>query len=406
MQVLTVVSNEWAYPYPDLLDGTLSGKGDLEDDQAPKRTFFRFPTGLEPWFAFKKQIEEKYGFAFGGSYGVLWQNYSSSLVGEHNAVGGKLTLNLGYELLCRNRPEALWVEMVLEDRRPLGTDLPPLQAGLRSGSLLPTAATWGQFDFGITQFYIRQSLWDNRFQYAIGKIFAPNFINAYPFFDDNRQFFNQSFSTSATIPSPLRGFGLVAALYPIKDSRFYVQPGMYTVNSDDTGWTIDDFFTKNEHFYHVDLGWTSLAREGVPIQSRGPMDRNNYSVSVWYKNKQEGGFPEAHGVAGNVNFMTSSNSLVFVRGGWSDGFLVDGNVSAGFGWRPAPATSDLLGFGVGWARPSNHALRDQYTLELFYRFNVTANFAITPDVQAIVDPALNPGKDVLWALGLRARLTF
>src|SRR5260370_23388618 len=147
MQVLSVVSNEWAYPYPDFLDGTLSGKGDLEDDQAPKRTFLRFPTGLEPWVAFKKQIEEKYGFAFGGSYGVLYQNYSSSLVGEHNAVGGKLTLNLGYELLCRNRPEALWVEMVLEDRRPLGTDLPPLQAGLRSGSIIPTAATWGQFDF-------------------------------------------------------------------------------------------------------------------------------------------------------------------------------------------------------------------------------------------------------------------
>jgi porin len=34
------------------------------------------------------------------------------------------------------------------------------------------------------------------------------------------------------------------------------------------------------------------------------------------------------------------------------------------------------------------------------------NLAITPDVQLIIDPALNPDEDVLWIFGLRARLAF
>jgi len=43
---------------------------------------------------------------------------------------------------------------------------------------------------------------------------------------------------------------------------------------------------------------------------------------------------------------------------------------------------DLFGFGVGWARPTNRPLfRSQYTLEVFYRFMLTPNFAITPDLQ-------------------------
>ena len=135
--------------------------------------------------------------------------------------------------------------------------LPPLQAGIGAGSIVPTAATYGQFDLGITQAYIRQNLDNNRFQYTIGKIFAPNFVDAYPFFDDNRQFLSQAFSTSPTIASPLRGFGAVAAAYPT-DGGLYVMPGMFTSNSSDTGSTIDDFFNTNEHFYMLEVDPAAL----------------------------------------------------------------------------------------------------------------------------------------------------
>jgi porin len=115
--------------HPDLLDGSLSGKGDLEADQA-ELAGLRPDTVLKPWLAFKKQLQENYGLAMAGSYGVLWQNYSSSLIGQDNSVGGKFTLNAGYALLNRGTANTMWLETVIEDRRPIGTDLAPLQAGL------------------------------------------------------------------------------------------------------------------------------------------------------------------------------------------------------------------------------------------------------------------------------------
>ncbi len=179
--------------YPDLLDGTLSAGGDLEDDETPKRGFLRFDTRFGPWLELKQVLQQKLGVTVGGSYGALYQNYSQSLTGEEDSVGGKFTLNISTDLLRRGEPDALTFDMAIEDRRPIGTDEPPLWAGFQAGTITATAATWGEFDLGITQAYVRQNLAGGRFQYSVGKLFAPNYVNAYPFFDDNRQFLNQNF---------------------------------------------------------------------------------------------------------------------------------------------------------------------------------------------------------------------
>ncbi len=67
---------------------------------------------------------------------------------------------------------------------------------------------------------------------------------------------------------------------------------------------------------------------------------------------------------------------------------------------------DLLGFNVNRSKPPESDLDDQYTAELFYRLQLAQNLAITPDVQLLINPALNPNEDVIWLFGLRARLSF
>jgi carbohydrate-selective porin OprB len=147
------------------------------------------------------------------------------------------------------------------------------------------------------------------------------------------------------------------------------------------------------------------------------MDANNLSISGWYRNAQSDGTPEAVGIAGNANYMVGANHNVFLRGGWNNGSLFRGFLTGGFAWRPPGAPSDLFGAGFGWASPTNPpqlpvpvppgvTLRDQYTWEVFYRFHVTPNLAVTPDFQWIVDPTLTPAESHLFAFGLRTRLTF
>lgn len=393
------------HPYLDLLSPSMTVAGDLATDTEEATGRFRMPTALDNWFAWKNDFRDRTGLTMGGSWMMLWQNYSSSRIDEHDSVGSKVTLNFAYALLNRGEANALSLEMAVEDRRPVGTDLAPLHAGLATGSIVPTAATYGEFDLGVTQFYLRQSLADNRFQYAVGKIFAPNFLNAYPFFDDNRQFLTQTFSTSPSIPSPLRGFGAVAVWYPTTGG-LYLKPGMFTVHSSDTGSTVGDFFDKSEHFYMLEVGWSGLARTATPVHARAAMDANNLHLTAWYKDAEKGGPPRAKGLAFNANYMVGSNLMWFARAAWSDGWLADRSGAVGIGWRPNQAFSDLFGVAVGGVYPASDSLRDQYSAEVFYRFHVTPNFAITPDLQLQRHPTLAPNRDAIWVFSLRGRMTF
>lgn len=71
---------------------------------------------------------------------------------------------------------------------------------------------------------------------------------------------------------------------------------------------------------------------------------------------------------------------------------------------------NTLPLGLHWGEPSERTfgpgLSDQYTFELFYRLQLLERLAITPDIQVLVDPALNPDTEVAAVFGLRARLAF
>jgi porin len=70
--------------------------------------------------------------------------------------------------------------------------------------------------------------------------------------------------------------------------------------------------------------------------------------------------------------------------------------------------ADLLGVGLNWGGPNESSfcpgLDDQYTAEVFCRIPVTQQLAITPSIEYIKDPALNPDNDSIWIAGIRARL--
>ncbi len=99
--------------------------------------------------------------------------------------------------------------------------------------------------------------------------------------------------------------------------------------------------------------------------------------------------------------------MPYLRGGYSDGGagLMQKSLSAGFGHYMSD-TSDLLGFGINWSDPTDEALREQVTAELFYRIQIAKSIALTPDIQYFKDPALYPTESSMVQLGLRARFTF
>jgi porin len=100
-----------------------------------------------------------------------------------------------------------------------------------------------------------------------------------------------------------------------------------------------------------------------------------------------------------------------VRAGYANegGTLLQKTFSTGLGHHFEDNVS-LLGLGFNWGQPNEDTygpgLDDQYTVELFSRLQIMRNFQLTPDIQYIRNPALNPGADQSWVLGLRGRMIF
>jgi len=67
---------------------------------------------------------------------------------------------------------------------------------------------------------------------------------------------------------------------------------------------------------------------------------------------------------------------------------------------------DLVGIAFNKGSPPDSSLRDRTSVEAFWRFRFSQSFAITPSIQLLADPALNPVDDKIWVWGARFRLTF
>ena len=126
------------------------------------------------------------------------------------------------------------------------------------------------------------------------------------------------------------------------------------------------------------------------------------------KSESTGPVPDDCGINFSFSRMVNERWMPFVRAGWADEgiALMEKSASVGVGFHPAYG-SDQLGIGINWGQPADSFgadLDDQYALEAFYRLQLSDEVAITPDVQLLLDPALNPDEDSIWVFGLRVRI--
>jgi porin len=216
---------------------------------------------------------------------------------------------------------------------------------------------------------------------------------------------NLVFSTgSAAIDMPNDGSLGVAAAH-IFDNNWFVIGSLMDRNGDptDIGEGFDTFFDDNEYFTSIEIGKTTSP-------SRIALD--NFHITLWHVDEREKlGAPDGWGA--NVSWTRYYGRFMpFIRAGYTDdtGSLLEKSVSVGFAFQPFPKTSvpgDLIGLGVNWGELNETSfgsgLDDQYTAELFYRWQLTPRLALTGDLQYLRDPALNPDEDNVFVWSLRGR---
>jgi hypothetical protein len=355
---------------------------------------------LDPWFDFKRNLNSNFGLQLQFSYQALYQQADSS-PGEDEAAAGRFEFNGMWTLLGRKGKNPGMVTVRVENRERLGTDIPPTKLGQQFGSGSLTGTGFSDFEWALSELAWRQTVMDGRMRFGFGKISATSWYNAHPLSGSKSGFQNSALQSSATKPFPGRGIGSVAG-GEFSDS-FVVIGGIHDANAktqDSPFDTIDEV----EFYYSVEGRWFPTS-----------YDRRRWDqvrVQAWYQQERDkAGIPAGQGITFLASRLFNDFYMPFAYGGISDGdastMEADLTAGIGFGFNTAHrAARDFLAFAVNWGKPSDSSFQEQWTSELFYRFQLVQNIAITPSVQYIVDPQRDPDVKDAWIGSVRGRVTF
>ncbi|SNS59775.1 carbohydrate porin [Tropicimonas sediminicola] len=371
------------------LSGPSSVAADLEPgdgltDPQPRSSFPR--NALPGYFAWKDRLAES-GFRFNLDYLALGQ-WSDSDLGQGDAGGGLLRFYGAWQATENGS-----LTFKVENRQAYG-EVAPQFFGFDGGALSITGTAFNDNGTMLTNLFWTQRDPEGRWTIQLGQLDVTDFVDVYGLVSPYTAFQNLAFNTNPTINAPNPGLGIAAGAK--LGEHVYVVGAVADANGDPTEPTVDVFDT-GETFKSIEIGYTAGS------------DRiyfDNIHLTFWQSDEAEDGSrAEDKGVTFSAAWFIDNTWMPFIRAGRSDGTaaLYDRSLSTGLGWYRR--NTDLAGIGLNWAQAKGFD-DTQFTTEAFYRFNISTDFQITPSIQYVSNPLLNPESDDLTIFGLRARIVF
>ena len=374
----------------DFLGGPSSIGYQLQlDNKPPDEAYYR------PWQTFKTNIRERTGLDFNFDYATLYQHVEASLNGNDEAFSGVFRIYGKWELFGRGTKNVGSLIAKVEHRGRLGGDVVPGDLGSNLGYFGTTGASFTDAGWFLAPFYWEQFLADGRAAFVVGRLDSLDFVDISGYSGQWLRFQNGSLLVNPTIPYPDLGLGAGAG-FKVGDDWWL---GATIHDANGAGSEFDFLVDGAEFFKQAYLSWS-------PDRSRR-IDRAAH-LTVWHADERTGSsIDDGWGVALSANWMLDSGLMPFIRAGWAEGSAAraDATVIGGMLYRPGNGIGEFGG-ALGWESLSGSGLGDQTAAEVFFRWDVNPHFALTPSVQMLFDPALNPSDDVIVLGGIRARLSF
>jgi len=354
---------------------------------------------LSPLHEWKKGVAERTGFNWSLDYSALYMSVSGS-PGENHAGSGIVRLYGYWDLVNRGETNKGSLNWKVENRHGY-SDVPPSTLGFESGYLGLLTPTFSDNQTELTNLYWKQYFGDGKWAAVAGFLDPTDFIDIYLLASPWTGFNNFVFSTGSAAMDLPNNAALGLAAGGMVFEKVYIQAGIADANSDPTQ-PFDGFgsVASDSDFYKwLEVGFT-------PGQDKLYFD--NVHLTLWHMDERVNGTPDGWGVNASWQQWITDKWLPFVRGGYTEdsGSLLEKSLTAGIGYQPVPMRG-VIGLGFNWGKPNQASFAgadDQYTTELFWRYQLTKELAVTPSIQYIKDPALNEEEDSLWVFGIRARI--
>jgi porin len=384
---------------PPRFGGPDAVQNQLEADEEEKQPLSAL-TFLDPYRRWKEGVREKTGLHFAGDYSA--QGLASDESSSDDEAGAGIARFFGsWDLVDRDGDHPGSFVWKLEYRHAF-TDLPPAGFAFDQGYVGLIAPPFSEQRVRTTNLYWKQRFAGGRYAVIAGFLDATDYLDVYPFASPWTGFTNLAFSTgSAAIALPNDALLGIAAAGMLTD-HLYAIASLGDSNGDPehpfNGF--ETFADDREYFTSFEIGWT-------PSQQRLVSD--NLHLTLWHVDERDAaGTPSGWGVNVSATTTLDEHWTPFLRAGWTRdaGSLLDRSVSMGFGYQALPGR-DLLGVAANWGRPNRDTfgsvLDDQWTFEIFYRWQLLRELVVTPSVQLLVSPALDPSENAVWVFGLRLR---
>ncbi|KUJ76668.1 carbohydrate porin [Ruegeria profundi] len=371
------------------LSGPSSVEADLQPGDGLTDPQYRsdFPRNIAPgWFGWKDRLAEG-GFRFNIDYLALGQTTNSDL-GTGEAASGIARFYGTWQATERGS-----LTFKIEDRHSY-TDVAPQILGLDGGALSITGTAFNDNGLLLTNLFWTQRAENGSWTLQVGQIDVTDFVDIYGLVSPYSGFQNLSFNTNPTINAPNQGLGIAGGIK--LSENLYAVASVSDANADPSDPNFD-VFNDGNLFKSLELGYTS------------GFDRiyfDNIHLTFWHADAaDDGSRAEDYGAAFSAAWFVDNKWMPFFRAGASKGTaaLYERSVSAGLGYYGR--NTDLAGVGLNWAE-ARGIDGDQFTLEAFYRFSISPGLQITPSLQFISDPLLNPDQDQITLFGLRTRIVF
>lgn len=372
------------------LGGPSSVQADLEPGDGLTDPQFRsdFPRNIAPdWFAWKDRLAAKHALKFNLDYLALGQTSSADL-GTGEAASGIVRFYGNWQATERGS-----LTFKLEHRHAY-TDVAPQILGLDGGALAITGTAFNDNGAILTNLFWTQRADDGSWTLQVGQIDVTDFLDLYVAVSPYTAFQNLAFNTSPTINTPNPGLGIAGGVK--LGSNFYAVGSLADANADPTSPGFD-VFSHGDLFKSLEIGYTS------------GFDRlyfDNVHLTLWHADAaDDGSRAEDYGAAFSAAWFIDNTWVPFFRAGVSKGTaaLYEKSVSTGIAYYGR--NTDGAGLGLNWAE-ANGIDGSQFTAEAFYRFSISPGLQITPSIQFISNPLLNPTQDDIFLFGLRTRIVF
>ena len=329
------------------------------------------------------------------SYDMLAQGYADRdwSVG---ASSGDATFSGRWLMFGHKYNRPVYLSFRLRHRHAYG-DLAPSELSSYTGLIWKTVDGFTDAGFQIPNLYVSQELADGRLTLRYGQFSIDNFFDNHKLRSAKQYFLNQAFSGDPSIAFPSYGTGFTVQWQDTGNWDLGI--GGSNIQGTDQAEVINFSLTSSALFY--------TGQGGYNFEGFGKRDARVQLLGWQSKSNDEDELSDGTGVSLTLEQEGGTSGERFVaRYAFSDGDAAPVDQLFMLGWGREIRKYDHLGLGFGLGRSAEDSTIWQGIAEIYYRWQVTKELMVTPDLQIIAGEGLEGGDAIQIVAGLRAGISF